>query len=58
MKYQNKIKQSVFENIYVPNTVSQILKNEPDNNQKSAVYLPIVLNNNKNNNKLSITVKF
>ena len=31
--------------------VSQILKNEPVNVQKPAAYLPIVLNNNKNNNK-------
>ena len=39
-------------------TVSQIPKNEPVNNQNPAAYLPIVLNNNKNNNKLSLEVKF
>ena len=38
--------------------VSQISKNEPVNDQKPAAYLPIVLKNNKNNNKCSLTVKF
>ena len=39
-------------------TVSQIPKNEPVNDQKPAADLPIVLNNNKNDNKLSLTVIF
>ena len=40
-------------------TMSQIPKNEPVNDQKpAAAYLPTVLNNNKNNNKWSLTVKF
>ena len=38
--------------------VYQILKNEPVNDQKPAAYLPSVLNNNKNNNKSSLTAKF
>ena len=42
----------------VQSTVSQIPKNEPVNDQKPATYLPTVLNNNKNNNKCSLAVKF
>ena len=39
-------------------TVSQIPKNEPVKYQKPAAYFPIVLNNNKNNNKWALTVTF
>ena len=45
-------------NPFIFTVVSQIPKNKPVNNQKLAAYLPIVLNNNKNKNKLSLTVKF
>ena len=39
-------------------TLGHFGNNEPVNDQKPAAYLPIMLNNNKYNNKLHLAAKF